>query len=414
MPITLSCPTCGKRFRARDESAGKRVKCPYCQAAIVVSADGSAAEPPADPGPIAPPRFPPAAPARPPAAVTPGDWGDEPPPGGPKSAPLPPPPAIPAPAPVRGYGLAGAPPKPAPKPTGKLPSAKPAKPAASGEAKTPNQLTLPAWKKTKAGLFWVLFGLFFLALPGFVEFGKLVYERSVGELPSGEGWVKIDGAVNSGVNTIILTKRQEIDVAAYGAPMLLGALCLTLGRLAAGAAPKASGAKGMFAFSGVLTLLGFASVAVATVTRQVEMFEVARYTALGAIVALVLAELWFLTGLAATGTHLKRPAVARSVGFFWFVLALAVVAATVGWEQYTKELRPKPAANFVDVHPSVSVKLGNLPVHESPKTHAGDKDTELYEAAAKMLGWLVLVGCYWRVVRATRAAIREQIDATEE
>ena len=36
MPITLGCPSCGKRFRARDESAGKKVKCPYCQAAVQV------------------------------------------------------------------------------------------------------------------------------------------------------------------------------------------------------------------------------------------------------------------------------------------------------------------------------------------------------------------------------------------
>ena len=36
MPITLGCPSCGKRFRARDESAGKKVKCPYCQAAVPV------------------------------------------------------------------------------------------------------------------------------------------------------------------------------------------------------------------------------------------------------------------------------------------------------------------------------------------------------------------------------------------
>ncbi|MBX9581755.1 MAG: hypothetical protein K2X87_15740, partial [Gemmataceae bacterium] len=36
MPITLTCPSCTKRFRARDESAGKRVKCPFCQAAVGV------------------------------------------------------------------------------------------------------------------------------------------------------------------------------------------------------------------------------------------------------------------------------------------------------------------------------------------------------------------------------------------
>src|SRR6478736_3260535 len=43
MPITLGCPSCGKRFRARDESAGKRVKCPFCQAAVAVPTSEEAA-----------------------------------------------------------------------------------------------------------------------------------------------------------------------------------------------------------------------------------------------------------------------------------------------------------------------------------------------------------------------------------
>jgi DNA-directed RNA polymerase subunit RPC12/RpoP len=413
MPITLSCPTCGKRFRARDESAGKRVKCPYCQAAIVVNADGTAAESPADPAPT---RFPPPGPSARPASspVTPGDWSDEPPPGGgPKSAPLPPPPA----APVRGYGVA--PPVPAPRPpkTAGLPTTKATKekePAAPRDAKTPGQLVLPAWKKTKAGLFWVLAGLFFLALPGFFEFGKLVYERSVGELPSGDGWIKIDGVVNAGKETITLTKGQEIEVLAYGVPIVLGMLLLTLGRLAAGAAPRASGAKGLFAFSGLFTLLGLASLGVCAVTTAVTMLDIARYTAVGVLVAWGLAEVWFITGLATTGAHLKRPSVARSVGFLWFVLALGVALATVGWEQYTKELRPKPNAGILDLNPTVTVKVRSLVIHESPRANAVDKDTELYEAGARMLGWLVVVGCYWRAVRSTRVAIREFIDGVEE
>ncbi|HUR52917.1 MAG TPA: hypothetical protein VMZ71_02215 [Gemmataceae bacterium] len=388
MPITLSCPSCAKRFRARDESAGKRVKCPYCQAAIVVNADGSSAAPPADPGPLAAPRFPPG-PARPAAPVTPGDWSDDlpgSPTAGPKSAPIP----LAPPPPLRGASTASRPAaRPAPaKPTsrtGKLGDA-----AESREPKSPAKLVLPAWKKTKAGLFWVLFGLVFLALPGFVEFGKLVYERTVGDLPSGEGWIKIDGAVNAGSGTITLSKRQEIDILAYGGPILIGGLMLTLGRLAAGAAPRASGAKGLFAFSGLFTLLGLASLGVFEVCQQVQMADVARYTAVGFIVAWGLAEVWFLTGLATTGAHLKRPAVARAVGFFWFVVALAAVAATVGWEQYVKEMRPKPVNNAID------------------------KDTLLYEAGARMLGWLVVIGCYWRAVKGTRAAIREFIDNNDE
>ena len=37
MPITVSCP-CGKKLRVADEHAGKRVKCPACQAVSTVPA----------------------------------------------------------------------------------------------------------------------------------------------------------------------------------------------------------------------------------------------------------------------------------------------------------------------------------------------------------------------------------------
>ncbi len=46
MPITVTCK-CGKRFRVRDEHAGKRGKCPSCGAAVTIPAAGAEA-PPAD------------------------------------------------------------------------------------------------------------------------------------------------------------------------------------------------------------------------------------------------------------------------------------------------------------------------------------------------------------------------------
>ena len=390
MPITLSCPTCAKKFRARDESAGKRVKCPYCQAAIVVSADGATADPPADPGPMVPsqPRFQPSppGPARP-APVAPGDWGNEPPLGGPKSAP------IPAPAPRGFTGAPAAPaprPAPAPRSSPSLPKPRKEPSAEPRDAKTPNQLALPGWKKTKSGLFWVLAGLVFLALPGFVEFGKLVYERSVGDLPKGDGWIKIDGYVNSKeLDSVTLSKTEEINIIAYGVPLVLGGLMLAFGRLTAGAAPRASGAKGLFTFSGLFTLLGLVSLVTFAACVKLRFEQVAGYTLLGFLVGCGLAEVWFLTGLATAGAHLKRPGVARSVGFLWFVVALLVVTGTVGWEQYVKEVRPKPVNNEVD------------------------KESLLYEAGAKMLGWLMLIGCYWRTVRVTRGAIRDFTDSVE-
>ena len=44
MPITVTC-SCGKRFRVRDEHAGKRGKCPSCGAAVTIPAPGAEAPP---------------------------------------------------------------------------------------------------------------------------------------------------------------------------------------------------------------------------------------------------------------------------------------------------------------------------------------------------------------------------------
>lgn len=377
MPITLGCPTCAKRFRARDESVGKRVKCPYCQAAIVVNADGTgAASGPTDVLPSNPPSRPTlpasASAARP---VTPGDWGGD------SGGFVPKPASSPA---LGGRGTTGPQSKPALR-SGASSTRLVSKPNA--DAKSPRQLALPHWKKTKSGLFWVLFGLVFLAIPGFVEFGKLVYERSVGNLPDGPGVIQIEGYVNTNdKDSIKLSKRDELNVLLYGVPVLIGGLALTLGRLTAGAAPRASGAKGLFAFSGLFTLVALAGVITYAVCDKLFFVEVGRYVLIGMLVAAGLAEVWFLTGLATVGSHLKRPRAPRAVGFLWFVAGLGVLVATIGWEQYLKELRPKPV----------------------------DADTVLYEAGARMLGCIVLVGVYWRAVRATRAAILEWIDAVDE
>ncbi len=36
MPISCQCPSCGKRLKARDSAAGKKVKCPDCGATIAI------------------------------------------------------------------------------------------------------------------------------------------------------------------------------------------------------------------------------------------------------------------------------------------------------------------------------------------------------------------------------------------
>ena len=44
VPITLGCPSCSKRFKARGESAGKRVKC-KCGTMLQVPTHGAVPQP---------------------------------------------------------------------------------------------------------------------------------------------------------------------------------------------------------------------------------------------------------------------------------------------------------------------------------------------------------------------------------
>lgn len=396
MPITLGCPSCGKRFRARDESAGKKVKCPYCQSAVQVpSPDESAsAGAPTAPLPTAPvggpPRSSPGRPLPPPPApvvATPDDWGalptgPNPPAVAPPAPPPPPaelfPPSLPAPG-ARGARGASAPsakerPKPRPKSSG----------SEKESDQTPEQIAATGWKTARRGLFWVQFGLFFLALIGFVGFGKMVAARTGNDLPTGEGWAQIEGYVNDAkaANAIKLTKTDELNLAMYGGPVLLGGVLIVFGRLIASGAPRSSGACGMFALSGLFLLIGLVGLILSFYFDRLLLKEEQRYAWTGFLLLVPVAEFWFLTGITACGLALKRPKVARAVGAVGFLGALGAFAATIGWELYVQFGRPK----------------------------VPDADILLYEQAALMLGWLLLVGVYWRAVRNVRLAAREYLD----
>lgn len=417
MPITLGCPSCGKRFRARDESAGKRVKCPYCQAAVPVpTAEESASAgaptaplpppPPAfEPDPLPPPPPPRPGPSRqiprpklpePPAPVaSPDDWGALP--GSPgATAPVPTAPPRPFASPTPRVDAPEPEPEPAPFPSaaprerekkGK-PRPKPAEPETKKKAeKSPDEVLAKAWASVRRGLFWVQFALLFVALLGFTEFGKAVYVRTNGPLPKGEGWIQIEGFINTGgPNAIPLSKTDEINLFTYG---LLGGLAgffLMIGRLFSSGGPRNSGARGLFALSGLLTLVAFVAIPATIVCEKVPFPNEAKHTALAAMVAVPLAEFWFLTALTASGLALKRPRVARQVGFLGFLVALVPVAATVGWELYAANGRPK----------------------------APDADWLLYEKGALLAGWLLLVVAYWRAVGGVRKGALEFIRAVED
>ncbi len=399
MPITLGCPSCGKRFRARDESVGKRVKCPFCQAAVPVpspdeahnaaspsseplagAASGPGAEPVAPPPPSRP-LMPPVSsgkqPPPPPAApgpVSTGDWGSR----GPADMEV-----EPGPRPVFPVAPAPGRPKP-PAPPPALPTRDKAKRPAR-EPKTPMEQLAAGWSRAASGLFWVKFGLFWVALIGFVPFGKVVYERSVGDLPKGEGWVKISGYVNTNdPDAIRIDREEELQILLYGVPLVVGGLALSLGRLTAGAAPRNSGAKGLFGFAGLFTLVAVAAGVTYFTCQKLRFDDIAGYSRLAATTCGGLAEFWFLLGLGAAGATLRRPAAVRAVGFYALVLGLAWVVIDVGWGLYVKELGPK---------------IG--------RPQKPDDDWRMYDAAAMMLGWLIIVGSYWRAVSGVRAAAKE-------
>src|SRR5262249_21630299 len=111
------------------------------------------------------------------------------------------------------------------------------------------------------------------------------------------------------------------------------------------AAPRSSGAGGLFACSGLFTLLALASLVTAAASDRLLNKEIYLYTGLGFCILGGLAEFWFLTALTASGLSLNRPRTARAVGLVGFLFALAAAIPTVGWMAYTDpqwNLRQRP------------------------------------------------------------------------
>jgi hypothetical protein len=278
-----------------------------------------------------------------------------------------------------------------PKPAKPEKSEKPAKEKGKGkgEQKTPEEILARGWRSVRRGLFWVQFALLWLSLIGFIGFGKAVFVRTGNELPKGDGadWVSIEGFINApGPNSVPLKKEELLNLALYGIPVFFAGVCVVFGRLIASGAPRSSGARGLFTFSALVGLIGFAALVGSVLFERMLMKDEYKYTWHAFLILVPLAEFWFLTALTASGVALKRPKSARAVGAVAFVFALTAFVVTLGWDLYVEHGRPKKP----------------------------DDEIKMYEQAALLIGWLLLVGVYWRAVRNVRGAAREYLDTVGE
>jgi hypothetical protein len=334
--------------------------------------------------------------------------------------------------------------------------------------KSPRELAAPYWKKAKAGLGWVIVGLVFLAVPGFAEFGKYVYERSGNALPDGTGWIQIEGYVNSNEpGSLRLTKRDEINIAFYFVPLVIGGLCLAIGRFTAASAPRSSGAKGMFGLSGLFTLVALAGAVATALAYRQDFRDYYRPILFGTILVFLLSEAWFLCGLAVVGAALKRPKTSRAVGLAVLVAGVVGGLAMAGtWNEWKvvqisrriEYVIPKGAeAKDKDADAQAVVPQPPPPVVQPKKGKGGGKkgggggppgdasgkkavtgfelkedttkpeqytavvvheklgdDETLYTSAGGMIAWLLLIGVYWRAVGSARGAIRDWLDQMED
>ncbi|MEO2090919.1 MAG: hypothetical protein ABGY75_15675, partial [Gemmataceae bacterium] len=226
MPIKVSCSNCGGMLHAPDDAGGKRGRCPTCGNILPIppldAARASAAslpDPPAGKGGRSP-SF--------------GDFavGPQvgPPPGGadPVRSSMP---FADAPKPVRESV-----PSIGEKPTRQAtdPFARKGAVAVTGGGASDG--LVKAWRRAKAGLGWVSFATFLFLIPALALPGMVIAEYFTKQplLPDGEF---------PGLHGVPYGIAVPVLVAAV--PILLGLMCLAVGRLGLSNAPSRSFAKGL-------------------------------------------------------------------------------------------------------------------------------------------------------------------------
>ncbi len=440
MPIKVTCSQCGGVLHAPDDSSGKRGRCPTCGTVLTILGEFVGPQTAA-----ASPQFgaPPAPQSQRQTATPPvtNPWGSLP--GGPEEqgagVQLSGLPAAPPARPTYEFAKEQPPSRPGvfPAPTEPVPTARgsrvPPDPrklsvqdpfAKPGKPNDEQSEANAKWAKVYRGLGWVRTGILFCllgtlgyaAVPALQAFNVSLPNQS-------PGYLKIAD----------FSQSQEIRLFATLGPLLLGLLCVALGRIGVAGAPAASYARGPATFASLATLAclgGFIAVAVITGLAMKDGFipqftpELKKLESEPTLVgkATIWSEGVFLSGKEMTG-QIQGFGSAALIVFgllaeVWFVAALGRMAAA---------LRHGPAAGrvnrfvlLVGVLFAVKVALCLAARVYYPAWFEAnawskwdgldDKAKALAPLAAVALGGLVFAILYWRMVGGVKTAIRENVD----
>jgi hypothetical protein len=412
MPIKVSCSNCGGMLHAPDDAGGKRGRCPTCGNILPIppldAARASAAslpEPTAGKGGRSP-SF--------------GDFavGPQvgPPPGGadPVRSSMP---FADAPKPVRESvpSIGEKPPRQATDPFAR-------KGAVAGGGASDG--LVKAWRRAKAGLGWVSFATFLFLIPALALPGMVIAEHFTKQplLPDGEF---------PGLNGVPYGIAVPVLVAAV--PILLGLMCLAVGRLGLSNAPSRSFAKGLALLSALATLttLGglvavmFPSIALLLGNKDapddaglVLQFLgadspsglIQRFGALAAVAGLIVGEIWFASAVGRVGTALGDGRTAgratRYLMLFGLVIAGYIVTAAVVPNAFGFG---ESARTYTAQANDELVKHVWVP-HVAPQFDHLGEFKPLLKPGLFLLGGLFLGFVYLRMVGAARGAIREWLE----
>jgi hypothetical protein len=416
MPIKVSCSNCGGMLHAPDDAGGKRGRCPTCGNILPI--------PPLDAARASAANLPDAPAGKGGRGPSFGDFavGPQvgPPPGGADAARS----SIP--------GFADASPKPMRE---SIPFAadKPDKPeprratdpfARTGAAMTgTSDGAVKAWRRARSGLGWVSFATFLFLIPALALPGMLIAEHFTNKplLPDGEF---------PGLNGVPYSVAVPVLLAAV--PILLGLLCLAIGRFGLADAPRRSFAKGSAVLSALATLgilaglmmVAFPAIALLLTNESGDDYglvlqfvgadfrsgQIQRFGSLTAVAGLILGEIWFASALGRVGTALGDGRTAgratRYLMLFGLVIAGYIVTAAV---QPTEFGFGESARKYAAQANEMVVKEVWVP-HVTPQFDRLGEYKPLLKPGAFLLGGLFLGFVYLRMVGAARGAIREWLE----